>query len=80
MIVQTLNLKSFGPTRVIYYRTDDEGEKEINIKIVPIDQRTRESLGGAILAHHCVDEEVYHKMVHKIFRKLFLMEKEDQKH
>ena len=80
MIVQTLNLKSYGPTRVIYYRTDDEGETGVNIKIVPIDQSTRESLGGAILAHHCVDEEVYYKMVHKILRKLILMDAEDQKH
>ena len=71
MIVHTLDLKLFGPTRVIYYRIE---EPELSIKIVPVDQATREYFKDGIKEHHCISAETYHKVVHKIFRKVVLSE------
>ena len=71
MIVHTLDLKLFGPTRVIYYRID---EPDINIKIVPVDQDTREYFKDGVKEHHCKDPEAYNKIVHKLFRKVVLSE------
>ena len=72
-LIHKLNLKEFGPTRVTFYRTE---EAEL-VKLIPMEWTVRNTpvfTEKGILEEHCVDSEEYHKLMHRIFRHLVLME------
>ena len=72
-LIHKLTLKNFGAIKVTFYRTE---EPEI-VRLIPMDQEIRDNpifADTGILEEHCADAEEYHRLMHKIFRKIVIME------
>ena len=74
-LIHKLTLKNFGATRITFYRV--EGDEVV--KLIPMDQEIRNTaaFSKGILEEHCEDSEEYHRLMHRIFRKIVLMEARD---